>query len=709
MKHVFSLAVALLLVPLVVTAQDAPDDRYIAIYDLIQQADGLVDNNSIKQAQAKYAEAQTALIKFQAEYPTWNIKIVNFRLNYLAGKTGTAAPKPIAAPAAAAEVKAVESIPAADNPVQVQALQDELRQAQADRAALEDKLKSAVAAQAAASNTVQTLTQAQAQIQALADENQVLKSTLRLQKVNGVSVVDPATLERLNKDLTEARRKLEDNSKAIVTLTQEKDALQKQLTTMGADNKAANNSSPTAALQEQLKQLEADKAALQAKLNEAAAAQAAMVDAKQLAQLEDRLKQLQKENTLLRAGLEQRQSEGIQLTNTVILAQNRQELGELNRKLQEQTGLAAKLAQEKTTMQKQLAAASQTAKELEQTKQSLAILKRKYSIQTEAAIILLSEANLKMARQAKINAGLTKDNQSLQKQLSSLASNAKFVVEGLRTENETLNKQLSERKKTATAAPSAEDKLALEQLQAQLAKLRAKLNVLEATPIPFTSEELALFRRPETATLASTAGDKKTRPKLPNGASDLIHEAQRLFAQRQYEPARAKYLEVLQLDSRNVYTLGNLATIELELNQLTEAETHLQSALSIKPDDAFSLGVLGNLRFRQGKYDQALDALSHAAQLNPKDPEIQNFLGVTLSQKGQRAPAEAALRKAIQLDPEYGSAHNNLAVIYLTQNPPQIELARWHYQKARAAGQGQNPELEKLIEQSAAPAAEAKP
>ncbi|MCX6895473.1 MAG: hypothetical protein NTZ16_08270, partial [Verrucomicrobia bacterium] len=121
------------------------------------------------------------------------------------------------------------------------------------------------------------------------------------------------------------------------------------------------------------------------------------------------------------------------------------------------------------------------------------------------------------------------------------------------------NKQLTERKKAAPVA-SPEDKLAMEQPQTQLAKLRAKLNVLEATPIPFTAEELALFRRPESATLASTAGDKKTRPKLPTGASDLILEAQKLFAQHNYEQARAKYLEVLDLDPRNVYTLGNLAT-----------------------------------------------------------------------------------------------------------------------------------------------------
>ncbi|MCX6896335.1 MAG: hypothetical protein NTZ16_12720, partial [Verrucomicrobia bacterium] len=382
MKHVFTFALALLL-PLAVVAQEAPDDRYIAIYDLIQQADAFSDNNNAPAAQTKYAEAQTALIKFQADFPAWNVKIVNFRLNYLAGKTKTPLPQSVSESVAAAVAKTAGAPPAPENPALVKALQDDLRQAQTDKTALEEKLKEAIAAQTAASNTVQALTQAQAQIQSLADENQILKSTLRLQKLNSVPPVDPAKLEQLGKDLAEARARLEVNSKSIAALTQEKDTLQKQLTVAVAENKPAANLNQTAALQEQIKQLEADKTALTAKLKEAAA-QAAMIDPKQVALTEEKLKQLQKENTLLRAGLEQRQTEAIPLTNTVQLAQTRQELLDLKRKLQEQTDLSAKLAQEKEATQKQLEAANLTAKELAETKQALAALKRKYSIQTEA-------------------------------------------------------------------------------------------------------------------------------------------------------------------------------------------------------------------------------------------------------------------------------------------------------------------------------------
>ena len=121
-------------------------------------------------------------------------------------------------------------------------------------------------------------------------------------------------------------------------------------------------------------------------------------------------------------------------------------------------------------------------------------------------------------------------------------------------------------------------------------------------------------------------------------------------------------------------------------------------ALALAPNDPACLAILGNLRFRQTQYDAALDALSRAANGDPRNAEVQNYLGLTLSAKGLRGPAETALRKAIQLEPGYGEAHNNLAVIYATQKPPLLELARWHYQRALDAGSKPNPDLEKLLE-----------
>jgi len=69
-----------------------------------------------------------------------------------------------------------------------------------------------------------------------------------------------------------------------------------------------------------------------------------------------------------------------------------------------------------------------------------------------------------------------------------------------------------------------------------------------------------------------------------------------------------------------------------------------------------------------------------------------------LTQKGMRLAAQTAFRKAIQLNPEYADAHQNLAISYLSQTPPLVELARYHYDKAVAAGWPRSEAFEKELE-----------
>jgi hypothetical protein len=79
------LALALLLGSWPLRAE-GPDDDYMRIYNLIQQADALATSGKPTPAKAKYQEAQTALKTFQKEYPEWNVKLVAYRLNYVVGK-----------------------------------------------------------------------------------------------------------------------------------------------------------------------------------------------------------------------------------------------------------------------------------------------------------------------------------------------------------------------------------------------------------------------------------------------------------------------------------------------------------------------------------------------------------------------------------------------------------------------------------------------
>jgi Flp pilus assembly protein TadD len=249
------------------------------------------------------------------------------------------------------------------------------------------------------------------------------------------------------------------------------------------------------------------------------------------------------------------------------------------------------------------------------------------------------------------------------------------------------------------SAEVAESKKVQEELTRQIETLRSKVQVYETKPEPFTPEELALFKKPEPQVVKVEKAAVKTAPVSAKVAS-AVADAERAFSEHHFEDAEAKYKQALKQDEKNASIMSNLAAAQLALNKADEAEKTIKAALDVEPNDPFGLLVLGKVKFAQSKFDEALEALSRSARLNPNNAETQNYLGITLSEKGQRQPAEAALRAAIKLQPDNASAHHNLAIVYATQKPAFLELARWHYQKAVDLGHPKNGDLEKLLDSS---------
>ena len=265
-----------------------------------------------------------------------------------------------------------------------------------------------------------------------------------------------------------------------------------------------------------------------------------------------------------------------------------------------------------------------------------------------------------------------------------------------------LDTALSQAISTEKSKPKSKAAARLEEANRHLEALQAHIDILEAHPVPYTPEELALLSKSEGTTLVAAVhrSGRRSVKELPASAIALLADAKRDVANQDYASAESKYVQILKLDAKNPAVLTDLASIQVNLNHPADADKNIKAALTIEPDNDYSLFVLGRLKLAQGKYDEALNALSRAAQINPEDAEIQNNLGVALSEKGLRVPAEAALRKAVQIDPGCADAHANLAFVYITQQPPLVELARWHYEKALAAGHPHNPAIEKLIDQT---------
>ncbi|HXR48627.1 MAG TPA: tetratricopeptide repeat protein [Candidatus Limnocylindrales bacterium] len=594
-------------------AQENPDDQYLIIYALIQQADAFENSGEPRRALDDYAGAQNDLQSFQRVFPDWNPRIVNFRLNYLAAKIAevtaklpsTNTPPPTAAVPAAPGVPpmATNAAAAATAALQSQlnALQEQVRRLQGDNETLQSKLKEALAVQPAAVSPDQ-LAQVQQQLRLLMKENDLLKVSLARGNGSAAAGVDARTFELLKQALAESNQKLASQTERADKLSQENQTLQTRLQSLLASADAAEA--------------------------------------------------LRQENELLKKQVASLQSAPAAVTGT--------------------GNAAAELARAQTRI-----AALQSASEVN-------LLEK---------LALENRVNQLQGRAPKPPPAVTGPSQ---------AENEARIRELEQERNELLARLGDANKKLY--GPKGQDAAAqIDALAQQVDTLRARIAVDEAQAVPYTPEELALFKQSTPSLTANPNAEKKSVHELPGGAASLVAEAQNYFSAREYGKAAADYQQILKQDENNGLALANLAAIELEENKLDDADKHIQGALAQSPNDAYNLTVQGRIQFAEAKYDEALDALSRAAKLDPQNPDIENYLGVTLAQKGLRTQAETALRRAVQLDPNYGAAHNNLAVIYLTQQPPMVELARWHYEKALAAGQPHNPALEKMLAEKGAP------
>ncbi len=408
-------------------------------------------------------------------------------------------------------------------------------------------------------------------------------------------------------------------------------------------------------LQDEIKRLTVDNARLELRLKEALSVQPAPLDPRELAKAEEQIKLLQKEKELLKVSLDQEKAKSAKPGEPAAIGQERQIVTEAKQKLAEQIELAMNLQKENDSLKRQLAGIkpSQESGDLAQQLQA-----------ANGTISVLQSSNL----------GLRTEQLILESRVADLA------------------KKLPRRGTRSSSRPESQNQ--------QLDTALARLAVYESKPVPYTPEELAMFRQADLkASIVEPNPIKRTVKELPPGAGPIMEEAQRAIEAGRYDEAEKKLLDVLRQDEKNIYVLGNLAAVQIDQNRLPEAEKTINQALAVDPRDPASLYTLGLLKYRQQKYDAALDALSLSASLVPEKARTQFVLGLTLIEKGNRTAAEAALRKAVQLKPDLAEAHFSLARVYATQQPPFKELAQWHYQKAVGGRYPRDLEFEKLLEE----------
>ncbi len=284
----FSLIVLAALLTVALARAEGPDDLYVKVYNLIQQADDFSRAEQNRSAFERYQQAQKSLQSIRETFPEWNPKLLEFRISYVNDRLKAFGVNPPAAPATPAPASTVPppssptspASPAPASPVkpeltaavgsmerQVSALMEENRALKYDRTILEAKLREALAAQPATVDA-REVAKAEEKVRGLQKENELLKVTLKQEQDRLKSM----TPEGAQNALSEATKQVAEQSKSIEILRQEKQILETRLqaTGEGAQFKSLRNENDT------LKQQIADlQARLQAANTNAPAAQPA--------------------------------------------------------------------------------------------------------------------------------------------------------------------------------------------------------------------------------------------------------------------------------------------------------------------------------------------------------------------------------------------------------------------------------------------------
>lgn len=266
-------------------------------------------------------------------------------------------------------------------------------------------------------------------------------------------------------------------------------------------------------------------------------------------------------------------------------------------------------------------------------------------------------------------------------------------------------------------AASAELEKEIQNLQIKSDNITKQIDVLRRPAFRLSEDEKLLFKEPiamlneaDPSSLSVTMAVAKPAngfpvpapaegpESLPDATRDMVEQARKLFDQHRFEDAEKLYQQIVEVAPNNYFALSNLGVTQIQVRKLSAAEVALKKAIDINPKDAFAATNLGVVYCKQGRFDDAIASLREAVATDDKDHIAFNYLGICYGEKGQKQDAEDSFLRSIGIRDEYPDAHFNLAVLYATAQPPRLEEAKTHYEKALQHGSEPDPSLEQLLQ-----------
>src|ERR1700738_5127575 len=117
-------------------------------------------------------------------------------------------------------------------------------------------------------------------------------------------------------------------------------------------------------------------------------------------------------------------------------------------------------------------------------------------------------------------------------------------------------------------------------------------------------------------------------------AKDLFFKGLACVDSGEFENAERLFFETLNLASRSVPTLNNLAIAQYKQNKIGDAAITAQKVIEIEPENKDALFMLSACQKDQKHYEEAIKTCRKIIAIDPAIAEAHSNLGYALKQTG---------------------------------------------------------------------------
>ncbi len=319
-------------------------------------------------------------------------------------------------------------------------------------------------------------------------------------------------------------------------------------------------------------------------------------------------------------------------------------------------------------------------------------------------------------------ATLRQESTAYQTQVTELTQQLKELQPGMEAkmaatpeltqENDMLRTIIMRQLRTQHRQQTAKDLMIaeLQKMERSSNDLVQQVEELKNARMTLTPDEEKLFSDPvvkellgpkgvQATLIASASPDASKKPTpAPGAVETLITQANEAYMNKSFEAAAKLYQDALRAEPKNVTALIGLGMARQRDDKHADAEVVLQKALAYEPANEPAAFALGVTYFKQERWKDAMTYFEKSLAKRPSNASGRHYLGIIATKLSLIERAEREFKTALAIDPAYGEAHFNLAVLYVTWDPPQWDKARVEYSEAIKRGVKPDANLEKMLE-----------